>query len=352
MKKVLIEKLYHTLHHIYMNRKATAHKKLQYLIITGLCVVISFFTINIGHSQNNANLPDYFPSVRVTIRYFNKQIYYMGQPIIVEIEVANQSYEPFLFITSYKKEFTFDFEITSTTNRKIPHSKNYIINRHQFETVLNDEITLKKDEIYGVRINISEWFDFENPGEYIIKGVFYPSLAVNPEIKIYSFNQLHLTLRPPYREEIRKKEREQEIERLKAESLPPYETVRVMLNALMNRDFEKYFLYIKFDKFIMQFSNARKKYLAAKDVNKPDVIEKFKEYLKGENEMESIPYSETIPADFEIEKTIIEKRDARILVTEEFKYKNLIEKKQYTYYLHKYGDKWLLESYTVVNIGG
>ncbi len=307
--------------------------------------------LSIGYSQNNTNYEERYSDLGVTIRFYNKQTYYIGSPIIVEFQIVNRRIDPFLFITSYKKLFTFDFDIYTTTNRRVEHSKDYAIDMRHYEAVLSDEIALKDNEVYGVRINISEWFDFPASGDYIIRGIFYPKLITNPEQKIYSENELKLRLNPPYTEEVRAKERVEEIKKFKALSLPPYEVIDFTLTALMDKDFEKYFLYINFDRFIMQFVNARKKYVDAHDTDKPAVIEFFKKYLMGENNLETIPFSDTIPINYEIEETYIKKREAQVKVIETFKYINLIEKKRYTYFLHLYGDRWLIEQYAVVNIG-
>jgi hypothetical protein len=315
-----------------------------------LFIFVFIFCLSIGHSQDIPNYSVKYSTIETHIRFFNKQIYYIGNPIVIEFQIINNGIDPFLFITSYNKIFTFDFTISSFENRSVEHSKHYIIRRRQFEPVLNDEITLKQNEVYGVRIDIGEWFDFQEPGEYIIKGLFFPNLITDEEKLIYSENELYLTINPPYTEVVKEKERIEEIKKLKAESLPPYEVVDFLLNALTQKDFEKYFLYIKMNKFIEQFDNAKNEYFAARDKDKPRAIEKFKNYLKGLNKLESVPFSETIPTDFEIEKTIIEKKDAEVIVTEIFEYGLVTEKKRYTYYLHLYGDKWLLENYTVVNI--
>lgn len=309
------------------------------------------FCISIGYSQYNTNYSEKYSSIDVSIKYFNKQIYYIGDPIIVEFQIVNNGSDPFLFITSYNKIFTFDFEISSFTNRMMEHSDSYAINRRKFEPVFNDEITLKTNEVYGVRIDISEWFSFNEPGEFVIKGAFYPNLITDEGKKILTEKELYLYLNPTFTEMAKEKAREEEIKRLKAESLPPYEVIDLMLKSIMVRDYEKYFLYINFEKFIQQFKNARKKYFDAEDIDKPEIIEEFKLYLMDKNTLEAVPYSDTIPIDFEIEKTVIEKRSARVTVIETFKYLRLVEKKRYTYHMHLYGDKWLLEKYDVVNIG-
>jgi len=307
-------------------------------------------SICIGYSQNITTHSQDLSNIEVSIGFYNKQMYYLQGPIIVEFKIINHGSDPYLFIASYNKLFTFDFEISTLSNRKVEHSRSYILQRRQFEPILNDEITLKQNEVYGVRVDISEWFDFQKPGEYIIKGIFYPNLITDPNYMLISDTELYLQLNPPYTERYREEVRIEEIQKLKAESLPPYDVVDFALNALMDKDFEKYFLYIKMDKFIMQFTNARKKYMNAKDIDKPAVIEEFNQYLQGNNKLENIPFSDTIPTNFEIEETHIIKRDARVVVNESFEYGQVREVKRYTYFLHKYGEQWFIENYEVVNL--
>jgi len=322
-------------------------------------VKLIFFTIlsiifytGAGFSNDYERIKPNSENIEFSIKFYNQNIYYLGSPIIVEVKVVNRAPDPYLFIASYNKIFTFDFEINTTTHRPVEHSIEYTVQRYQFQPVLNDEITLKQNEVYGARIDISRWFNFEQSGEYFIRGLFYPNLITDRNQKIlYSSNELFLDLHPQYPEEVLEKVRIEKVEKLKAQSLPPYEVVDFMLKALIEKNFEKYFLYINFEKFILQFENARQKYLNATDQKKPEVIEEFKAYLRGENKLEGIPFSDTIPIDYNIEKTVIEKRDATVIVIETFKFGRLLEKKRYTYYFHKYGDIWLLENYEVVNIG-
>jgi hypothetical protein len=313
-------------------------------------VPIFISCICIGYSQDITKYSQNLSSLEVSVNFYNKEIYYIGNPIVIEFQIVNNGNDPFLFITSYNKLFTFDFEISSFSNQKVEHSKNYVIKRRQFQPILNDEISLKQNEVYGVRINISEWFEFIEAGDYIIKGVFYPNLITDTDKKIYSEKELYVYINPPYTEALREKVRIEEIRKLKAESLPPYEVVEFILNAFMEKDYEKYLLYIKMDKFIMQFDSAEKKYLEARDIDKPDIIEIFKQYLMGRNTLESIPFAETIPTNYDIDRTVIEKREAQVTVTEYFEYGQVTEIKRYTYHLHLYGDKWLVENYDVVNI--
>jgi hypothetical protein len=223
-----------------------------------LFCIFCIFLFNIGFSQDNTKPSEmYFtddsPSIKkgqtlsflksdevipsVFIKYYNKEIYYVDRPIIVEFQIINNRIDPFLFITSFNKAFTFDFEIRTSTNRLIEHSPNYTIRTTQFEPILNDEIILKNNEVYGVRIDVSNWFDLRESGEYLIRGVFYPNLKTGAldDIHIYSENELYLNLNPPITEKLQRIMEVEEIRRLKAESLPPYEVVNFLLRALQVR---------------------------------------------------------------------------------------------------------------------
>jgi hypothetical protein len=306
--------------------------------------------MNIGFSLESTTGPA-VPEIDVFIQFHDRRIYYVGDPVIVEFQITNRSAKPYLFLTSFDEVFTFDFEVKSVSNRAVEHSIPYAIERTKFEPVLNDEITLKPFEVYGARIDICRWFDLKEPGEYVVRGVFFPRLVTDPAERVPSGNELFLSLNPAFTETARERKREDEIVRLKAEDLPPYEVVDFLIQSLIDRDFEKFFIYINFEKYIMGFDNAKRKYLSARDVDKPAVLEEFKRYLKGENNLEGIPFSETIPVDFEIVKTVIEGPKAEVTVTQTSKYLRYTERKQYTYFLHRFGDKWLLERYQVVNKG-
>ncbi len=335
-------------------------------VIPSLIICICVFPFNIGFSQENQNRTYDDRRVEVLIKFFNKQVYRVGDDIWIEVNVINHDVQPYTFITSFKKPFTFDFTIRSFSNIPIEKTKDYNVTIHQFEPVHSNTVILNQYDVYGVRINIAEWFKLETPGEYRIDGYFYPYLktefddqtVVNIQDRyedtvIHSKNWLKLNLKEKLTEESSMLAREEALRKLEAQSLAPYEVVRVMLEALQQEepDFEVYFLYIDFDRFILQFQNARRLFQDAADRDKPAVIEnEFKPYLRGENELEETPFIEHIPREFEIVKTVIERNDAEVEVIEEFVYGSLERKKRYTYYLHKFEDKWFLQKYEVVNL--
>ena len=324
--------------------------KLRLFLII-IIISLSFcFAINIGYSQDKTNTYSYTPPpIEFNIQFVNKRIYFLGDPIKVKIQIINRGIKRYLFNVSDEKVFSFDFEVLSRENQPVDHSKDYYLKRNMWEAVFVNEVSLEPNEIFGVIIDLNEWFDFEKPGEYYIRGIFYPNLVTDNSIKIYSENELPLDLKPAYPQKTKEAIKSEIAKRVKAQPLPPYQVVDLLIKSLIKNDFDTFFLYINFDKFIMQFSNARREYLAAKDIDKPKVIEKFKEYLMGKNKLESLPFSESRPISYKIRKTLIEDSNAQVEVIETFKYAALIEKKLYKYYLHKYGNIWMLEKYEVIN---
>jgi hypothetical protein len=218
-----------------------------------------------------------------------------------------------------------------------------------------DEIVLKPNEVYGIRINIGEWFDFQQHGSYEIQGVFFPGLKTGRK-RLLS-NILYLDLRPPYTEEIRIAEKERERSEMQIRDLAPYEVVEQMLISLQNADFETYFLFLKLDEFILQFENAGNMYRRASFRDKPLIIEnQFKPYLRGvdtggKEPLEEIPFSEHVPNMFEITETNIDWRDKKttVKVLETFIYGTLREDKEYTYYLQLFDERWKVTGYEITN---
>ena len=348
-------------------------KKNNFVLLVFFCITAILSIGNIGFSQENTNgsftQPDGSEAVQrallsdtycdgnlsVSIQFYNRSIYHMDDDIFVEFQIYNKGLEPCPFYTAFNPMFTFDFDIRTTRNRSVSHSDFYTINTTQFEPLMIDEIVLKPNEVYGLRINISEWFDFEQHGTYEIRGIFYPGLKSGRR-SIVS-NVLNLDLRPAYTDEIRIAEKERERTELQAEKLPPYEVVDRMLTALQNDDYETYFLFLKFDEFILQFENAGNIYRRASFKDKPLIIEnEFKPYLMGLVEegvepLEEIPFSEHVPNLFEITETNIQWRDgtATVDVLETFAYGTLIEEKEYTYFLRLYDERWKVTGYEITN---
>ncbi|MFW6181369.1 MAG: hypothetical protein ACOC8N_06435 [Spirochaetota bacterium] len=341
-----------------MNSSRPRHRSPLFLALVIILLHVGFSS-SIGHSQeytNGSGDPAWLTgeSIQVTIAYYNRQIYYVNSPIWVEVRIANHGFTPFLFHDADIKLFTYDFQVLTRENRPVEHSRRYQVDFHHHQPVLYKEITLKHNEVYAVRIDISRWFDLDRPGEYVIRGVFYPLLNTGAaaDERIRSHNQLDLRLNPPYSEEVRRREKQEELARLQAEYLPPYQVVETVLKALQEKDFETFFLYVKFDRFIQQFKNSWRRYQEARDVDKPAVIQEFKGYLRGLNQLEPMPFSEFIPTGFEIQRTVIDnqKRDAEVTVLQTHRYGNLEEQKRYVYHLHRYGDLWMLVSYAVQNL--
>ena len=340
-------------------------KKIKSACLFLLISVLFLGVYNIGFSQDNTNrtlqqlalLDDEYCSgdLSVSIQFYNRSIYHVGDEIIIEFKIINTGLEPCPFYTAFNPMFTFDFDIRTTRNRSVVHSRYYTINTTQFEPFMIDEIVLKPNEVYGIRINITEWFDLQQHGTYEIRGIFFPGLKTGSR-KIFS-NVLPLDLRPSYTDEIRVAEKERERSELQVENLAPYEVVEHMLTALQNDDFETYFIFMKFDEFILQFEHAGNRYRRADFRNKPLVIEnEFKPYLKGivpdtGEPLEEIPFSEHVPNLFEILETNIQWRDgtATVTVLETFTYGTLQEEKEYTYYLRLYNERWKVTGYDITN---
>ena len=76
------------------------------------------------------------------------------------------------------------------------------------------------------------------------------------------------------------------------------------------------------------------------------MIEDYKELLK----LKEIDEIAVVPHEYKIVHTEYTPTEATVEVIESFKYLEYIERKLYTYYLHRIGDKWFIYDYKILNM--
>ncbi|MCX8058603.1 MAG: hypothetical protein N3A58_04220 [Spirochaetes bacterium] len=276
------------------------------------------------------------------IKFSNEQIYYLGKPIVLKIEIINKSYNNYFLQIANDISYNFNFIIISSDGEQIEYKEDYILKKRSIDKVFTKEIMLSPNEAYSVEIDVNQWFDFKKEGMYFIQGVFYPYIDSNE--RIISQNILKLNLKPKLEGEtqIVKKVFQTEVERLKLKEIPPYKILELHLKARQRRDWNEFFLYIDFDSFIMNYPSYRDKYKYASESSRLNIIEDFKNYLI------STFYNDLLY--FEIRKVLIEIDRCKIDTYLEFSYKNYIEKYQAEYYLRLKDQIWLIIGYEITPV--
>jgi hypothetical protein len=79
-----------------------------------------------------------------------------------------------------------------------------------------------------------------------------------------------------------------------------------------------------------------------------DAIARYKDQLKKETVDIDIL---VIPSEYEIKQTSYTALEAEVTVEEKFQYRDYAELKEYTYYLERRDNIWVVTDYEIVNLG-
>ena len=317
-----------------------------------LFIIISFFFIFAQILIAQTEEFDY-SQANVSIKYYNKSIYYPGNSedfkILVHITIQNNSPQTLRFKLADDRAFSLDFNAYTVKNKLLEQTGNLIEKRTTNQTVYFREIALEQGEEYSFVENVKDYLQIDESSVYYLELVFYPELYKSKYISLKS-NRLSLEIMPsPSATASNTLPVSQEsIEILRPIELSPDKVVEQTIIARQKSLWDQYFLYIDVESMLQRNPSLRKKYISLSADERIRMLESFKADLmqeKIENDIVAIPQS------FQIEKTSYTPTEGYVSVIEWFKYPNFSEKKRYTYKVRQREGIWKIYDYNVVNLG-
>ena len=293
-----------------------------------------------------------FNNVQVSIKYYNRTVYYPGNaddfPIFVHISVKNNGTETLRFKLADDRAFSMDFNAYTVKNKRLEQTESLIEKRTTNQTVYFREIAIEQGEEYSFVENVKNFLKIEEPSVYYLELQFYPELYKSKYLSIKS-KRLTLEVRPaPSSAADVLPVKETSVELLKPLDLSPDKVVEQTIIARQKSLWDQYFLYMDVESLLQKNPSLKKKYITVSAEERTRMITSFKTDLmqsRIENDIVSVPES------FQIEKTTYTPSEGQVVVTEWFKYPNFSEKKRYTYKVRQREGIWQIYDYTVVNLG-
>lgn len=310
------------------------------IIKISIILIINFLIfLFLGFQQDST-----FNNLELYLKFENEEIYFLGSPIYIKIEITNKSPNNIFFEVAENLMFSVDFKVYNSYAEQVPYTKFYILSKSTKEKVYTRPVLLTPFQSLSYTVDISQWFDFKESGYYFIQGLFYPSIERD---KVFlTRNILKLELNPPKSLFPSEKTASKYVEAKKIQQnlkdIPPYKIVEMALKARIERNWDLYFAFFDFDTYIIQYSKYKNIYLYASEQERLKIIEDFKKERISEF------YNDLLH--FEIRKSVIEKDKAIIYVYLEFKYKTTIEKFEGEFYLILKNQTWLISGYILVPI--
>jgi len=289
------------------------------------------------------------------IRFYEKRIYYLNDrehPVSLETTLTNNSGEAFRFKMAENRMFNFDFEVTPPANMPLDHAESFKRARTTNQPVLYREISLEPGDTFGVVVTLNDFIQISKAGLYEVRGLFYPELYLRGpagSAEPLRSNTLTLSIRPEIpTEEQRAKIEAETGELIKRQPLPPDEVVDYVLNARQRSQWEKFILYLDLESLYLNNPSRAEAYRGMSEDKRQDAIARYKDQLKKETVDIDIL---VIPSEYEIKQTSYTALEAEVTVEEKFQYRDYVEIKEYTYYLERRDNIWVVTDYEIVNLG-
>lgn len=294
-----------------------------------------------------------FSKASVSIKYYNKTIYYPGPaddcPVNVHITIKNNGPETLRFKLADDRTFSMDFNAYTVKNARLDQTENLIEKRTTNQTVYFREIALEQGEEYSFVENVKNFLKINEASVYYLELFFYPELYKSKYLALKS-NRLTLEVRPspsaassnfvPVKAE--------SVELLKPADISPDKVVEQTIIARQKSLWDQYFLYMDVESLLERTPSLKKKYVTVSAEERNRMIQSFKaDLMQSRIENDII----AVPEKFQIEKTTYSPTEGSVTVIEWFKYPNFSEKKRYTYKVRQREGIWQIYDYNVVNLG-
>ncbi|MCF6335739.1 MAG: hypothetical protein L3J12_08360 [Spirochaetales bacterium] len=288
--------------------------------------------------------------VSVSIRFYDKKIYYPESKIQIQVRIINNSSESYSFNSAEIRSYNFNFFVKTLTNVKLPQSEDYQLRQRSNDPVFYRKITLLPGEEYAFNTDLQEYIDIIESGIYIVQSRFYPDFQLGYDSGYIESNKLTVSVRPSM-ELIPELQKQIDIETgeiLNQIAMPPDEVVEYFIKARQQGSWNKYFLYLDIEGLLLNHPDLKHKYFRLSEEKQLLMIEEYKIELMNLRVDDDIS---AIPSSFEITETKYIRDEGTVVVKEYFIYPDYSETKKYTFYLRRYGNIWTIYNYEVRNLG-
>ncbi len=315
-------------------------------------IITSLFIFGQTFAQTDSGVQD-FSKATVSIKYFNKNIYYPGpaeeSPIFVHISIKNNGTETLRFKLADDRMFSIDFIAYTVKNSRLEQNVSLVEKRTTNQTVYFREIALEQGEEYSFVENVKDYLNIQDSSIYYLELLFYPELYKSKYLSLKS-NRLTLEIMPSPKATASNfvAVKEKNVDLLHPADIAPDKVVEQTIIARQKSLWDQFFLYMDLESLLKRNSNLQKKYVSSSAEERDRILSMFKADLM-QTKIDSDIVS--VPEKFQIERTTYSPTEGNVTVIEWFKYPNFSEKKRYTYKVRQREGVWQIYDYTVVNLG-
>lgn len=291
--------------------------------------------------------------VSLSIRYYDKRIYYPDSDIAIKVSVTNGSPSTFRFKLAEDRVYSLDFDVRTPANRAVDAADSFKRARADSGPVFYRDVAIEPGEEYSFVESLGSYAAMKEPGTYAIQASFWPGLSPasgGDGSQPLLSNVLMLSLRPspPPSPTPLDSVKLETGELLRPESIPPDQVVTRTIEARQRSRWTEFFLYLDLESLLKRSAELARSYNRQSDEGRRRMLDSFRTDLQGQKGADSIV---TLPKEFTVEETRYTASHGFVTVLEKFAEKGYTSIKEYEYELERRGEVWYIVGYTVVNKG-
>ena len=291
--------------------------------------------------------------IDLSIRFYDRQIYFLGDAVQIETVLINNSPAPFRLKVSDDRAFNLDFVVRTLTNIEIEKARQYITARNTGQPIFFRTVDLQPGERFGFVSDLTDFARIDEAGVYSLRARFAPDLlgrlGVPTGTAPLHSNTLTLNMRPPVdTPEMRAVMDAEQRMVLAVQPLPPDEVVTFMLNNRQQSAWPSFFLYLDLESLLQKSPTLGRRYQRSNQAERQAMLIQYRADLQQERLEEDLLL---IPTSFEVLKTTYTPGEATVLVDERFDQGSFVEVRRYTYFLVRSDLIWRIIDFQVQNLG-
>ncbi len=321
--------------------------------LVSIIAVLTLFAQTAFSQNQNDEVPQDFSKATLNIKFFDRTMYYPGNPddnpIWVHVSIVNNGTETLRFKLADDRMFSVDYTAYTIKNSTLPQTEALIRKRSTNQTVYFREISLETGEEYSFVENAKEYLKFDEPSIYYLEMTFYPELYKSKNISLVS-NRLSVEIHPSPSAAASSvlPVQSQTASLLRPEQIPPDKVVEQTIIARQKSLWDQYFLYMDIEQMMNRSSITKRRYAAASADERSRMLDTYKSDLMQNR----IDYDiVAVPEKFTIENTSYSQIEGTVSVIEWFKYPTYRERKRYVYQVRQRDGIWQIYDYNVTNLG-
>lgn len=285
----------------------------------------------------------------VNIRFYNKKIYTPDSQIQILVELENETQNPIAFFLADNKLYNVKVRVSSLKGVLCDPSDFYLKTMALQEPYRYKEVVLQPNERYSFRLTLSDYVVIDKAESYEVSVRFYGNLIRNSgEASVSNTLYLNIGTEEENRPQTTDRKAAASKESQKRIKMAPDKAVAFTIDAMMNRKWDDFFLYIDLESLYLKNADRKEQYLSRPEEIRKALLKDYRNKMtEGNAEKEFV----LIPSRYEITLTTYNETNAQVTVLEYFDRVTFTEKKEYKYRLEKKDSIWMIEDYVVRNLG-